>query len=206
MKKTNPYSLILVAVVVSFLGFIIENIFVGATDAKMNNRNMILPFLFGYGLAILVIYGLFGTPDSPKLFTRDLAITQPKLGLLYYFGISFLCVCIGEIVLGYAVEWGCDIIWWDYTRLPLHFTRYTSVPTSAAFAALITLFMKVFFKPLCELFSRINPNVLPFIAVSFTVILTLDMVNSLIYMISNHDTLIIWEIHFEKSLVELLFG
>lgn len=206
MKKMNSYALILVAVLVSFLGFIIENIFVGATDAKMNNRNMILPFLFGYGLAIIAIFLLFGTPEEPKFFTKPLSLGTPMRGVIYYFVISFLCVCVGEVVLGYAIEWGCDIIWWDYTRIPLHFTRYTSVPTSAAFATLIVIFMKFFFRPLCDLFSRINPTLLPILALSFTALLSLDMVNSLIHMIRYHETLILWEIHFEHSLVELIFG
>lgn len=206
MKKMNSYSIIMVAVSVSFLGFLIENIFIAATDGKINNRNMILPFLFGYGLAILLIFALFGTPDSPRFFTRPLEFSSPVRGVIYYFIIAFLCVCIGEIVLGYAVEWGCDIIWWDYTRIPLHFTRYTSVPTSAAFATLIVIFMKFIFKPLYEVFLRINPKVLPFIAVSFAIILTLDMVNSLIHMINYHETLILWEFHFERSLTDLIFG
>lgn len=185
---------VMVMVVVSLLGFCIENIWIAATQGVINNRNMLLPFLWGYGLAILAIYLLFGTPNEPKLFTHGLSLSSEAAKTSYYFLISFLCVCVGEIILGYTIELGCDIIWWDYTPLPLHITRYTSVPTSAAFATLITVFMKHFFLPMRGAFERINSNVLMWISVFFVIILSLDMVNSLIYMINNHDTMHVWSV------------
>lgn len=196
--------MLMVMIVVSFLGFCIENIWMAATVGVINNRNMILPFLWGYGLAIFAIYFLFGTPENPKLFTRTINIASRPLSVLYYFAIAFSCVCIGEIILGYAIEWGCDIIWWDYSVLPLHITRYTSVPTSSAFAALITVFMTFIFKPMLRFFEKMDPRVTGGIASVLTVLLALDMINSLIYMINNADTLKLWSITVGKPLFELV--
>lgn len=204
MANTKTFAIILVMVVVSLMGFCVENIFIGFNRGFMDNRNMILPFLFGYGLSILAVYLLFGTPTDPKFWGKEIAIPNGAVSTLYYFIIAFLGVSVGEILLGYATEWACGIIWWDYTSIPLHITRYTSVPTSAAFASLITVFMKFFFYPLLTRFSRMNPKVLAFIAVTFTVILSLDMINSAFYMFKHRATLSLWKINFKRPFKDII--
>jgi uncharacterized membrane protein len=202
--NTKIFALLLIAVIASFLGFCIENIFIGFYRGFIDNRNMILPFLFGYGLAILAYYLLFGTPNNPLYFTKEISFSNSHLSTLYCFLISFLGVSIGEIILGHLTEWAFGIIWWDYSAIPLHITRYTSVPTSLCFALLITVFMKYCFTPLLNAFSKMNPHVLSFIALSFLLVLSLDMINSTIYMYKNHDTLRTWRYDFEKPLKDFL--
>ena len=204
MINTKGFSLILVSVVVSFIGFCVENVFISFSHGFMDNRNMVLPFLFGYGLAILAFYFLFGTPNAPLLFGKPIAFSSEIKSTLYCFMVAFLGVSLGEVILGYMTEWCCGIIWWDYTSIPLHITRYTSVPTSAGFAFLITVFMKYCFDPLLSLFSRMHPNALSFLALICVLILTLDILNSAIYMFKNHDTMRIWRFEFEKPLKDIL--
>ena len=109
--EVKSLALILIIVFVSFLGFITENTFISFRTGKIDNRNMIFPFLLGYGLAILVIYKLFGTPDTPLLFGKEIQINIPFLSFLYYFVIAFLCVTVGELILGHLIEWTCNIKW-----------------------------------------------------------------------------------------------
>lgn len=205
MVNTKICALVLISVIVSFIGFGIENIFISFSHGYMDNRNMILPFLFGYGLAILAYYALFGTPNTPLFFGKEVNISGTK-ATIYCFTIAFLGVSIGEIILGYMTEWLCGIKWWDYSAIPLHITRYTSVPTSAGFAFLITVFMKYFFEPLLSYFSKMNPTTLSFLAVYSVLVLSLDMFNSTVYMFKNHDTLRIWRFDFKKTLKELLLS
>ena len=40
-KKKNTYSLILVLIVISFMGFCVENIFTALTHGFINNKNII---------------------------------------------------------------------------------------------------------------------------------------------------------------------
>ena len=199
MNKNYIFSLILVLVLVSFLGFCIENFFISMSSGFIDNRNMVLPFLWGYGLSILALLLIFGTPNAPRFFNKKLVFNSPYSGAIFYFFISFVSVCIGELVLGHIIEYTCEIIWWDYTRLPLHITRYTSVPTSFAFASMITLFMKYFFMPLMETFSKINPQVLKVLAICGFLALSVDMINSLFYMINNHEILKIWRIYIKND-------
>ncbi len=133
----NSYTIeemLTLIVIVSFLGFCLENIWLAFRKGYIDNRNMHLPFLLGYGLAIAGGYFVFGLPDEEHIGT--------------YWITMFIVVSAGEILLGTATEYFCGYIYWDYTSIPLHITRYTSVPTSIAFACIITIFMGKCFMPL----------------------------------------------------------
>lgn len=196
MEKTRFFALILIIVFISFCGFIVENISTSISDHKIDNRNMTLPFLLGYGLAILVIFELFGTPNNPLFWGKEIIINSSFLSFLYYFIITFLCVTVGELILGHFIELTCQIKWWNYSALPLHITQYTSIPTSTVFALLITLFMKYIFSPMLNLFSKINPPFLAILSVSLIIILSIDFIHSGIYMFTHHTILKIWHIEF----------
>ena len=199
MAKTKRLSLMLIVVLVSFLGFITENIFIFIRFGFVDNRNMTLPFLLGYGLAILLIYLLFGTPQKPRFFTKELTIKNKFISMSYYFIICFLSVSIGELILGHMVEWICNIKWWNYSNIPLNITRYTSVPTSTAFSLFITLFMRYLFSPLLSKFSKIPPKIIFILTVTLIFLLSIDFIHSGIYMLINKHTLDLWKIEIKTQ-------
>ena len=135
------YPLINMTVFASFIGYVVENLFKLVMNGYVDNRYMFLPFLLGYGLFIVAIGILIGTPNN--LF--PLSKRQPKLKkpvvYLFYFLLTALLVSAGELALGYAVEAIGGFNYWDYSKLPLNFTKYTSLPTSVGFGAIITAFM-----------------------------------------------------------------
>ena len=135
-------SIGIMAAVVSFLGFILENVWLAFTKGYIDNRNMTMPFLYGYGMAVISIYAIFGTPQAMVLAGK---LPVKEHSVLIYFVAVFFAVSIGEIALGYAVEKLCGFEYWNYENIPLHITKYTSIPTSIAFAAIITFFMGVCF-------------------------------------------------------------
>ena len=203
--QAKKYALILVVITVSFFGFCIENIFMSFRWGHMDNRNYILPFILGYGLTVLGLYSLFGTPTSPQFFTQTLVFKNEFFKNIYYFAVAFFLVSIGEIALGQLTEWTCGIVWWNYSTIPLHFTKYTSIPTSLGFAFLITAFMKYGFTPLWNLFSTIKHSILIVVSITLLVVISLDTLNSTIYMFSHHSMLNLWRIEFKKPLKYLFF-
>ena len=203
MVATKAFALIMVVIVVSFLGFCVENVFVSLNHGFIDNRNMVLPFLLGYGLSILAYYLLFGTPSNPLFFGKEICFSTSSKATLYCFVVAFIGVSIGEILLGYATEWCCNIVWWNYTQIPMHITKYTSVPTSFAFATLITIFMKYMFSPLISAFSKINPIILGFLSILLLFLLSLDMLNSALYMFKKHTILNIWKLDTERILKDI---
>ena len=63
MKKIreNAYPILMMAIVASFIGFVVENAFKIFINGYFDNRYMFLPFLLGYGvfeaaLSILIGY------------------------------------------------------------------------------------------------------------------------------------------------------
>ncbi|MBR0173505.1 MAG: putative ABC transporter permease [Lachnospiraceae bacterium] len=131
MEQEQYYLWAMMIIICSFIGFVIENVWLSVRYGFIDNRNMHLPFLLGYGVAIFLIYHILGEPARES----DIA----------YFAKVFFMVSLGEIVMGTVVEKTCGVYYWDYSTLPLHFTRYTSLFTSIGFALIITAFMRTVF-------------------------------------------------------------
>lgn len=174
MKKHNIYAYMMVGVLVSFLGFCFEDLWLAVSQQYMDNRNMGLPFLLGYGLAILAIFALFGTPRELRFLKWKMNVSRLWVRRLIYFFIAAACVTVGELVLGNFVEMTSGFAWWDYRMIPLHITRYTALPTSAVFGGMILLFMDFLFIPIYRFFCRWNPVVLRIVAVGMSLILLAD--------------------------------
>jgi len=150
----------MIIIVVSFLGFLVENVWLAATKGFIDNRNMCFPFLLGDGLTVAIIYMILGTPRKLVLFGKRIVAIRGIRSIVIYFLTVFVFVCVGEIALGKIVEKTCRFCWWNYSEIPMHITKYTSIPTSIAFAGMIELFMYCLFEPLCQFFESWNRNIL----------------------------------------------
>ena len=157
---------------IAFLGFCLENAWIMLRKGYIDNRNMNLPFLLGYGLMVIGIYIIIGTP---------------KTNVLSYFMTTFILVSIGEIILGKSVEKLCGIYYWDYTTLPLHVTRYTSFFTSIGFSFIITGFMDTFFIKIMDGIHNIESVLFDVLTVIMFIMLVVDFIYSFRYMIIHKD-------------------
>lgn len=176
MAKIQLLALIMVIAVVSFLGFSVENIWLAVTKGYMDNRNMCFPFLLGYGVAVVAIYLLFGTPQGLVICGKKIFAGSQAGRKALYILLVMLCVSIGEIVLGTFVEKTCHFYWWDYSRLPMHITRYTTIPTSLGFSLMIAIFMEHIFDPLYRYFQAWNYEVLRLTASVLMAVMIWDFV------------------------------
>ncbi len=192
MKRKRACILCMMMSIISFIGFCVENIWMLLSRGYMNNRNMLFPFLFGYGLAVIVMHLMFGTPQEPRLFGLHLTTEHPLINMLIFYGLVAVCISLGELLLGYFVELTTGILWWDYTRIPLHITRYTSIPTSLGFGLLVTLFMRFVFYPFGRLIGRMNDRLLAVLACILMAIMVADFIHSGIYMYRTGQTMLVW--------------
>lgn len=176
MAKIQLLALIMVIAVVSFLGFSVENIWLAVTKGYIDNRNMCFPFLLGYGVAVVAIYLLFGTPQGLVICGKKIFAGSQAGRKALYILLVMLCVSIGEIVLGTFVEKTCHFYWWDYSRLPMHITRYTTIPTSLGFSLMIAIFMEHIFDPLYRYFQAWNYEVLRLTASVLMAVMIWDFV------------------------------
>lgn len=190
--EKNIYSMVLMAVFVSFLGFCVENIWLALTKGIIDNRNMTFPFLLGYGVAIVGLFLIFGTPENIVFFGRKPLKLDKKRRYMMYMLIAFLIVCIGEIILGKLTEKFFGFEYWNYSALPLHITKYTSVFTSFGFAIIITFFMGKCFDPLFMVISSIPIEIAKTAAEAFSALLIMDFIVSFRKMHQTGKLNILW--------------
>ena len=188
------YVLGMMMALISFLGFVVENLWLAITKGYINNRNMNAPFLLGYGMLVLVIYFLFGTPEKMNLPKNLRGRYGKSKNYVMYFLCAMLFVCVGEIILGVAVERLCGIEYWNYSAIPLHITKYTSIPTSVAFSLLITLFMGRCFEPMLNFISRMDYKLMKVLSIILMVIMLSDYIVSFAMMIKKKDFYLRWKI------------
>lgn len=179
--------------VIAFLGYLTENTWLAITKGYIDNRNMNAPFLLGYGLLVLTMYFLFGTPQQLASYGIMKRIPEGALSYLFYYGISFLVVSVGEILLGTLVEKICGIEYWNYSWIPFHVTKYTSLPTSIMFAAIITFFMSNLFDPIMNGILQMNPQCMKVISIALMTLLISDFVKSFYTMYKKQDFNDIWK-------------
>lgn len=192
-------SVLIMTAFISFLGFLLENIWLTARKGYMDNRNMHAPFLLGYGIAVMGFYFVLGTPSNLRIFGTP-SESGPGAKFASYCILTFVLVSVGEIILGKIIEKVCHIVLWDYTKIPMHITRYTSVPTSIGFTVVIVTFMDCFFERIMNALSQTEPVRTLIFGVILMTVMVLDFLYSAVKMISNHKMVITWEIDFrEKS-------
>ena len=191
----NISDLGIMVAIVSFLGFLVENIWLAITKGYIDNRNMNAPFLLGYGLTFLFLLFTLGIPTGTAqwgIFEQSYA--KGILSYAAYFACSFIVVCIGEIMLGTIVERICGIEYWNYSYLPLHITKYTSVPTSIGFATLITVFMGKCALPLMDWIGRFDSIWIRMLSAVLMIVMVLDFFCCFYQMIVSRDFYRKWRI------------
>ena len=180
--------------IISFLGFIVEEIWMLFRYSTLDNRNMFFPFLLGYGLFVVLLYHIVGIPK--KIFNKY-KFDKTKSFIVYMI-ICFFLVSIGEILLGFFVEKTGHFYYWNYSSIPLHFTKYTSVPTSLGFALIITLFMNYAYVPLLKKIKKNDKKIPIFVIVFIMCLLVLDFNFSFKKMYNNRGRNTVWSIHLRK--------
>ncbi len=203
-------SMLIMTAIISFLGFTLENIWLAARKGYMDNRNMFAPFLLGYGFAVMGFYLLLGTPQNPRTYVNTInGEIENNVGIRIaaYFTITFVCVSLGEIILGKLIEKTCHIYLWDYTSIPLHITRYTSVPTSIGFTVIITIFMDCFFERIMDAIMRLDPTVSNILGASLMTVMLADFLFNAVRTMKTQSMMTSWRFDIpERSFVHYKYG
>ena len=186
--KRNIKTDIIMCIIISFIGFWFEDIWMVVRHGVLDNRNMYLPFLLGYGLLIVCVYYIFGTPKN--LFNKYQIKGFKKY--IVYFLISMIVVSVGELLLGLSVEKILGYSYWNYTSIPLHITKYTSIPTSIGFSLVITLFMNFVYEPLRnKIYNKVDKIPMTILIV-LLLILIIDFFVSFRNMTINQGRNMVW--------------
>ena len=90
--------------------------------------------------------------------------------------------------------------WWNYEWIPMHFTKFTSVPTSAGFSLIITAFMSVVFPKVMETVSRGDSNFIKWVGLVLFVLMFLDFAVSAAEMYKSRSLNCLWRYTFGQGL------
>lgn len=192
MKTKNLKTDMIMVTIISFIGFWFEDIWMVFRHGVLDNRNMYLPFLIGYGLAVVAIYYVIGTPN--KIFNKyDL---RKPFNFILYALLMMMIVSVGEVVLGTTVEKVLGYKYWNYEKIPLHITSYTSIPTSIGFSIVITLFMHFIYEPLRVKVDKISNKIPMFIFIILIIVFIIDNFFSFRQMYINGGRNMVWFINF----------
>ena len=183
----------------SLIGYLVENAFKLFKSGYIDNRYMFLPFLLGYGLFTVALGLLLGTPKNLLPLCRKRVKFSTPLCFLVYFAVAVLLVSVGELILGFTVEKIGGFIYWDYSDIPLHFTRYTSLPTSLGFGLIIMLFMGFVYEPSMTFFeTKMNSQGFNAASVVLLALLLMDFVVSFGVMKSGGERMLLWRLYIFK--------
>ena len=196
-------ALCVVVLIASFLGYLVENIWVSLRHGYIDNRGMYLPCLLGYGLANLVIFALFGTPDQPKLYLLQNCVSDSVSEHFLYALEVFVSITVCESAFGHLIYHVCHVKWWNYNSIPLHIGQYTSIPTSIGFTACIYIYIQNIFTPIYTFLLETDIERYGTIILSLTILAIADCVYGLYYMYKHHTVNILFR---RKVSLSIPFG
>lgn len=185
-------------IVFAFFGFCAENIGRMATKHIFDCRHQILPFLFAYGIALLAVYVLMGTPDELRFFNirifKKKTLATRILSHIIYFAVIFAFILVGEIAVGMLYEKFAGVILWDYSNIPTHITRYTSIITTLLYGGGVYLLMAFAFKPMMNLIMKMGTRAATIADCTLGVAIVLDFIATLIIMFTTGSAPEYWSI------------
>ncbi|MCD8309478.1 MAG: putative ABC transporter permease [Clostridia bacterium] len=202
-KKLFGYELPYIGVamiVFSFLGFIAENAARMVTKHIFDCRHQLLPFLFAYGIALLAIHIILGTPGGMRFFNKKLftqkGVKYSILSHVTYFAVLFLVIFAGEIAVGEFYEACTGVVLWDYSDMPLHVTKYTSVISCSLYGGGVYLIMAFAFKPMMKLIQKIGRTAAAILCCTLGTAIIIDFIIMVITIFVTGTAPVYWSVSF----------
>lgn len=209
-KKIYDYHWVYMGIcmiVVAFMGWVGENIFrcIVSETHTIDNRFMILPFIAPYGLAVFAAYYILGTPNKMRIFKKEIFRENTKkdhiLSYVFYSLTIFITIALGEIVVGTIYEAITGLTLWNYSNIPLHITKFTSIPTTSAITLIAVLLMRFAFEPFMNLMERkMNYKVALYISTILGSLIILDCLIMMFNFLVHGEKNIYWHIDLSHNL------
>lgn len=122
-----------------------------------------------YGIGALIIIFL-----SKKLF-KNLHMNKIVETIIIFFIVTSILTLI-EFISGNLIEKILNIVYWDYSDLPLHYGKYICLPISLIWGTLSIIFIYII-NPLCKNIIKKIPN---YITIIILICFILDIISTII--------------------------
>lgn len=171
--RRETADFILIGCFISFLGWLMETVFAALPDGRIYDRGFLtLPFCPIYGLSVLAVFFLMGTPREGGLLLKRVRPFALRLPL--YFLLAVLIPTAAEFMTGrfFVGYYGKRL--WNYGGYSLSFGGHICLWFSLLWGVLITLFMWFIFPALRRLTARLSSPAARFLAAFLVLALASD--------------------------------
>lgn len=124
-------QLMMFVIFCAFCGFMVENIGRTIDQGIFDGRYMFLPFIFGYGIGVLIAYLALGRPSGFRIFSVRILKEDTKknkvIRCLLYYLTAFIIITMSEWGFGTLVEAVTGQKLWNYSNMWGHIGRCTRV-------------------------------------------------------------------------------
>ena len=164
-KTNSAYRAVILAAryliltaILSFIGWLYEVLLVRVRFGYWTDRGFLfLPFCPIYGVTLIVVYFLIGTPQEKRGVLKN--VQNPFAHISLYLIFAFLIPTAAELLVGALFDKAFHLSLWSYTGMPMNFRGYISLPISFLWSALIYIFMRFFFTPLQKAVEKIPEKI-----------------------------------------------
>ena len=180
--------LYLFGILVAFIGWVAENAFKLAVSGVIDSRFHLLPFISPYLLVPFAFHIALGTPNDVtffgnKVFKSNTVKTRLLSNVIAYFAIC-LCVFLGELAVGNLWDMLFDVQLWNYSKHPLHLTKFTSLLSVFGFGTGAYLIFKFLYAPILNFIrKKFSFRKAKIICLTLGVLIVLDTVRMMLSII-----------------------
>ncbi len=176
MKKNK--SILLFSTIISSVGWVYETLLILALTGEFQDRGFVsLPFCPIYGITILLVYYIIGTPLSENGALIKHSING--LGIIKYYFFAMLIPTVCEFVGGNLMELFTGEVLWDYSSGDFSFGKYISLDASLLWGLLILLVM-LFYDLIKFYINKIPDKLIQRINFTFCFAISFDFVGNML--------------------------
>jgi uncharacterized membrane protein len=182
--------LALIGTFISFVGWSFEKLGRFIVYGAVGDRGFVwLPLCPIYGISIVLIFLLFGTPTrfsgiiGTPIASFFGSLKQKRwLAFLFYFILATAAATLTELITGLLMmPFGVRL--WDYSERFLNLWGIICVGFSLLWGALITLFMAFLWLPLYRLVSKLPERLTVILGITFSAAVAVDFIINTVLLI-----------------------
>ncbi len=185
----------LLSIAIAFLGWLLENSFRLFRNGVVDSRFNILPFIAPYMLLPFLFHIIFGDANHIRIF-KCFQKSDRKTVILSNV-VSYLLLCLGVFVLEFIIGNMWDVFFgvtlWNYSKLPLNFTKFTSPITTFGFGFFAYVLLKFVMPPALRfLRSKVSFKTAKWVSLILGTLIILDTVRMGAFIIFTGEAPHLW--------------
>lgn len=185
----------LLGIGIAFIGWLVENGFRLFRNGVVDSRFHILPFISPYMSLPFVFHIVFGDADHIRIFKRfqDNSRKTVILSNVVSYLLLSLGVFVGEFIIGNMWDVFFGVTLWNYTKLPLNFTKFTSPITTFGFGLFAYVILKFIMPPAMKLIrGKVKYSTAKWISLILGTLIILDTVRMGAFIIFTGEAPHLW--------------